>query len=425
MYKLVSVPSWLAFHILLEALLLLKAVVVAIFGRGAVSLKCEGVRQQSAPVQLKASASSAEHGEDLQAVGGGGAERKSCPATGEAPLAEPPQKAESDAELGDAAADDNSQDGASPIASQVLSLRLMRLRGGKSGDTAKLTQESFALAVQQARGRHQGVRFSVLREARPPTDLVLSLAVLGPAEAVEVACDDLRAAPELAADAAAEVEAEHVEHFFALHFTMRETWDLPQDDEVVDASIEDDWVDLGAEGGGVAAAVGVGHDEKVVGTATPCHAMGALLGKRVQEVLRDSRDLFLFMDENSFAEWGRDALRVDIVGRLASSAWQDAARVVLACEAHRAYLSRRYDAVFWCPEPLKLQLEDQVSSACRHWKGERATLGGGVGVSGTGITGFEDLAANVTAVLLGDEPPGWHRLEWTPDGAGAVPFETY
>lgn len=70
-------------------------------------------------------------------------------------------------------------------------------------------------------------------------------------------------------------------------------------------------------------------------------------------------------------------------------------------------------------------MEDQVASALSHWKGSGADLGGGFGVSEAPFAGFEDLAANVSAVLQDKKPPGWHRLEWTPHGSDAVPHMTY
>jgi len=308
-------------------------------------------------------------------------------------------------------------------------LRLLRLRGGELADSPGV----LGSAVDEVRCRHRGVRFSVqpeLEERGLPSSPG-SVAVLGPNLAVQAACAELDAALPSGLEEAA------VEHFFALHFTMREAWDLPQDDELMDASIDHDWVDLGGATEESAAA------EDQTATAQPTVAVSAtaaapappkspsspaaVMRGRLREVVTSSQDLQLFMDENPFASWGQDAVRVDLVGPLSAEAWQAATRAVLACEAHRVYLSRRYDAVFWCPKNSRELIENQVAGALSHWKGSRTTLGdsGGVGLSGGGFTGFEDLAANVGAVLRGVEPPGWHRLEWTPHGDGAVPLLTY
>jgi len=210
---------------------------------------------------------------------------------------------------------------------------------------------------------------------------------------------------------------ESAQEFFALHFVMREAWDLPQDDELLDASLSDEWIDLGAGEGAEARAPD--DDEG------PKSSPRSVLRQRLREAVPDSGQLRLFMDENPFASWGGGAVRVDLVGPLRPEVWEAATLAVLSCEALGVYLSRRYDAVFRNPA-REAALRDQVDSMLTHWKGAPTALGAdGFGASESGFEGFEDLAANVAAVLRGTEPPGWHRLEWTPDGDGAVATRTY
>jgi len=151
-----------------------------------------------------------------------------------------------------------------------------------------------------------------------------------------------------------------------------------------------------------------------------------VLRGRLRKAVPDDGELHLFMDENPFASWGGGAVRVDLIGPLQPNAWDAATHAVLSCEALGVYLSRRYDAIFRSSPSRERLLRDQVDSALSHWKGAPVALGDRiVGASESGFEGFEDLAANVAAVLRGAEPPGWHRLEWTPHGAGAVAARTY
>jgi len=305
---------------------------------------------------------------------------------------------------GESEAPEPVDDGASPVA--VMSLRLLTACGANTDDM----RSSLDSVAPQVRRRCPGVRVSVPRE----TLSTLSVAVLGESAAVTEACRILQEGA--SSSDAIILQETHVEYFFALHFTMREMCDLPHDEEIADASIEDDWVDVG--GGAAVAAVG--------GADVQRNAMATLLRARLLEVLSGRDGLHLFMDDNPFASWGGDALHVDFIAPLTSDAWRSAAEAALACEAHRAYLSRRWDAIFWCAKRERSFLEDQAAQACSHIRGGARTAPlGGIGVVGLGTTGLEDLAANICAVLRGEEPPGWHRLEWTPDGAGVVPYMTY
>lgn len=323
--------------------------------------------------------------------------------------------------------EDEDEDEAPPAEALVgddnESASLWQLRTLRCHSEGRLAQ--FASAVEEVKRKQRGLRFSVHSEA--DLQVAKSIAVLGPGAIVQSACAALRAA--LGSDASA-VEEESIEHFFALHFSMRESWDLPQDDELLDASIEDSWIDLGtASSPSKRPPSSAEGEEPSAIPRAPRSPTGVLRG-RVLEVLPRDQNFHLFMDSNPYAAWGDGLVRVDILAPLTPEAWQAASRAVLACEAHRVYLSRSYDAVFWCSPTARRLIEGQVSNALSHWKGKRLAPGdaagaGGVGVSGSAFRGFEDLATNVGAVLHGAEPPGWHRLEWTPHGEGSVPYMTY
>mmetsp|Transcript_65555 Transcript_65555/g.152281 ORF Transcript_65555/g.152281 Transcript_65555/m.152281 type:complete len:371 (+) Transcript_65555:55-1167(+) len=266
-------------------------------------------------------------------------------------------------------------------------------------------------AIDEVRAELDSVRLSLQAELENA-----SVAVLGPGGQVRAACSRLMGRVPLTP-----VDPPW-ESFFALHFTMREAHDLPDDDELVDASLGSDWVDLGQD---VDQEEDAGRGAFAPSEGTRSQSPRSVLRRRLNEVLSDRGDVQVFMDQNPFAHWGQDAVRVDLVGPWQSEAWDTVARAVLACEALGVYLSRQYDAVFWCPSEVHPLLEVQVACALSHWKGSPVAMGSGFGLTGSAYAGFEDLAANVSAVLRGEAPPGWHRLEWTPHGAGAVPHMTY
>lgn len=269
------------------------------------------------------------------------------------------------------------------------------------------------------------------RDEAEPSSGAAALAVLGPQGAVQAASSKLLRRSLVEA-------SEAHSRIFALHFTMREAWDLPQEDELVDASLEQDWVDLGSS----AAEIPEGSSTAAGRTATSSLAGGgattksaqpvtAVLRERLREALPDCEDLHVFMDANPWADSAAPVegsrVRVDFAGPLTAEVWEAATKTVLACEALGVFLSRRCGVVFWLPEdsPDRPLLQQQVSSALGHWQGAPTSVQAAIGLEGMGFGGFEDLAVNVSAVLEGRQPPGWHRLEWTPHGADALPMKTF
>lgn len=311
----------------------------------------------------------------------------------------------------------------------VLRLRLLRLPGASREEVEAAVEE----VRQSAEGGGGQLRFSVREEEEPSGTAMI--AVLGPGAAARGACATLRAALCTTLPSAVPPEEEAVDNFFALHFAMREAWDLPEDDELLDAALIEDWVDLGSGAGGAGGQQPQQQPpseemEPPVAAATPepsGRPAAAVLRARLMELLPRHGGLHLFVDRNPFATWGQEAVRVDVLGPLTPEAWEAATSLVLACEGHRVYLSRRYDAIFWPDLELQPHIERQLACARAHWKGQPIALSGSetLGLAGVLLTGFEDLAANIKAVLRGSTPPGWHRLEWTPHGAGAVPHLTY
>lgn len=312
----------------------------------------------------------------------------------------------------------NQQGGEDSATGQDLVLRYLRLpAAARSAEATENARRELFEAVEQVRASkgHQSVRFSVQVESERNA----SVAVLGGACHVREACEALATHVDL------DPEERTLEQFFLVHFTMRESWDLPQDDELVEASIANDWVDLGNEGGAQST---TGNDSTNTddGAGSP-KSPQAVLRQRLQEVLHEREDVHIFMDDNPFATTQKTAVRVDFAGVL-PHAWDAVSRILLACEARGVFLSRRFEVLFWSPRDLRERLEGQVESALSHCEGapERISRGpSGFGLTGCDMSGFEDLSVNVSAVLSGHTPPGWHRMEWTPHGAGAVPHLTY
>jgi len=276
--------------------------------------------------------------------------------------------------------------------------------------------------MERVRKAHADVRLSVSgAQVEQQGAPVCSIAVLGADATVSRACLTLRTA---LVDIAAVILDEQIveEAFFLLQFTLREAWDPAPDDELT----EEDWVDLGTSKA-VEQAQETLAQARASSPSRPRSTQSVVRQRLLDAIPHNRQDLLLFMDRNPLTSCGADVVRVDLLGPLRADAWQAAASVILNCEAHQVYLSRRYDALFWAPAALRSPLEGQLSCAMSHWKGATAELGhlGGFGISGTLAAGFEDLAANVKAVLRGVEPPGWHRLEWTPHGAGSFAYMTY
>lgn len=206
-------------------------------------------------------------------------------------------------------------------------------------------------------------------------------------------------------------------NFFVLHFTMRRTWDLPQEDELVDAALEQDWVDLGTS-----LDEGLRQSQPKEAARSPA----AVLRERLCQALPECGDLHVFMDGNPWETDDASNLCVDFAGPLDAKVWDAATQTILACEASGVYLSKHCGVRFGgADDTMRASLQEQVTSALSHWKGTEHSSVLGFGLDGMGFGGFEDLAANISAVLRGATVPGWHRLEWTPDGADALPHMTY
>jgi hypothetical protein len=318
-------------------------------------------------------------------------------------------------------------------------LRFLQLPRAHTSGKAETKLETIVEQVRAA--GHDSVRFSVEAERDPA-----SVAVLGERSNVTSACKAL--AEEVVFDSLEERCAEHV---FQVHFTMRETWDLPQDDELVDASVGSDWIDLGREGDSsclvgedipelmfVATASessqpstargksGRGAEDREDDTAELAHSSPQdVLRRRLREVLSEEEDFRVFMDEDPFDPSQNGAVHVDFVGRL-PGAWDAARRAILACEARGVYLSHRFEVRFWPPPELRSGLQDQVKSAVSHCQDAAESISkGGFGLVAVGASAFEALADNVSAICNSCPPPGWHRLEWTPHGTAAVSCHTY
>lgn len=270
------------------------------------------------------------------------------------------------------------------------------------------------------------------RDEAEPSSRAAALAVLGPQGAVQAASSS-----KLLRRSLLEASEAH-SRIFALHFTMREAWDLPEEDELVDASLEQDWVDLGSSAAelpeGSSTGAGRTASSSLAGkgaTMKNSQPVAAVLRERLREALPDCEDLHVFMDANPWADSAVPVegctVRVDFAGPLTAEVWEAATKTVLACEALGVFLSRRCGVVFWLPEdsPERPLLQQQVSSALGHWEGRPTSVQSAIGLEGMGFGGFEDLAANVSAVLEGRQAPGWHRLEWTPHGADALPMKTF
>lgn len=206
-------------------------------------------------------------------------------------------------------------------------------------------------------------------------------------------------------------------NFFVLHFTMRRTWDLPQEDELVDAALEQDWIDLGTS-----------SDEGVIQSQPKeaARSPATVLRERLCQALPECGDLHVFMDGNPWEADDASSVCVDFAGPLDAKVWDAATETILACEASGVYLSKQCGVRFGgTDDTMRASLQEQVTSALSHWKGTEHSSVLGFGLDGMGFGGFEDLAANISAVLRGVTAPGWHRLEWTPDGADALPHMTY
>merc|ERR1719387_3106148 len=101
-------------------------------------------------------------------------------------------------------------------------------------------------------------------------------------------------------------------NLFALQFTMREAWDLPEDDELLDACLESDWVDLGTTMDAGEINNKRGDDNKTHHGEEGKQQDGefveerpnsprAVLQGRLRQVLPAREDLYIFMDDSSLA----------------------------------------------------------------------------------------------------------------------------
>lgn len=242
------------------------------------------------------------------------------------------------------------------------------------------------------------------------------LSVLGPKSVIQEATQKL------------EVQGAYGD-LFTLSFELRPSWELPQDDEHFDACLEREWVDLGPDEEG--RSLEDDTPQRDIPRWSPSRAI-AVTQERLREAIPHSGDVAIFIDQLSVSdpasERSGQAIRLDLVGPLKAESWDMACSAVLACEARQVYLSREhYSASFRFEQTSEMwqHIESQVATARSHWKGELSSLDPGIELIDTGFDGFEDLAANISAILRGVEAPGWHRLQWVPDGADAVPHMTY
>eukprot|EP00927_Polykrikos_kofoidii_P014221 TRINITY_DN16220_c0_g1_i2.p1 TRINITY_DN16220_c0_g1~~TRINITY_DN16220_c0_g1_i2.p1 ORF type:complete len:435 (-),score=86.52 TRINITY_DN16220_c0_g1_i2:647-1951(-) len=247
------------------------------------------------------------------------------------------------------------------------------------------------VALEQARLKHTGVRFSVhgAKVGKFDDDGDIVLAVFGPRTAVTAACSCLAESIEVVNEVCHNA-------VFALHFTLRGVDDVPHDEELLDASLEKDWVDLGSGGAGDS-------------------AVKTLIQKRMDLVLPSSHlNVHIFMDTVPLTFGGGSsgaadvsattaptAMRVDLVGASSSSSWDAATKTVSACEASGVYLSANYDILFWYPEGLQRSFADQVARALSNWKGMsvEGAFAACCVAARADIASFEDLAATVTSVF--------------------------
>jgi len=229
------------------------------------------------------------------------------------------------------------------------------------------------------------------------------ISVLGPKSAMQLAVPQLRISG-LQEDAELRCSC-----LFAMHFVMREVWDLPQhEEELRDMSLTSEWIDLGPKTTSCSNCTGRG------GTSKP---LGELLRERLREALQGTA-LYVLMDSNPWLPGG-DLMRVDFVGELKPEVWDAAVRIGLSCEALGVYLERRCGCMFWLPKDaaeLQTRLENQVTAALDCKEARRVEIGSGFGLEDLDIDDFEDLAGNISAILRNQAPPGWQRLEWTPAG---------
>mmetsp|Transcript_52623 Transcript_52623/g.112250 ORF Transcript_52623/g.112250 Transcript_52623/m.112250 type:complete len:410 (-) Transcript_52623:213-1442(-) len=253
----------------------------------------------------------------------------------------------------------------------------------------------------------------------------MSLAVVGPTATVAELTAQAKKASLSSLHLVA--ESEH-EQFFSLQFTIREKWALPRDEELIDACIEDDWVDLGADSPPVSpgklpeqpahtmSSSAMGSSMMISSCGATATSKRALIRDRLLKVIDNIPKAHLFMDHPSHLQMlSNDGIAVELVAPLDVDAWQDVAHAVLSFEANRVYVADTYSAVFWCSSDMERPLREQVGEALRLWKGtpSEECSGGGFGFVGSSLPGFEDFAANVGAVLQGEDLPGWERLAWT------------
>jgi len=246
---------------------------------------------------------------------------------------------------------------------------------------------------------------------------------------------------------------------FTLWFTVRESWGLTEDDEMIDGSLENEWIDLGSSsasaGDGAIAASNpkaaeeredndrAGEEEGKEGkekkedgrenerdskmepvqhhVSAPASrnggslSPGSVLRSRLQQMLPTGADVDAFVDMHDSSSEGQESggMVIRLEGKLQPEAWEAACRLALGCEACGVYMSNCYDAMFRNLAPALVQpLETQVACVLGHWCGRRAkcVAGAGLGIEGGAFAGLEGLATNVAAVLRGEVPTaatGW------------------
>jgi len=258
-------------------------------------------------------------------------------------------------------------------------------------------------------------------------------------------CDD--SSSEMpSSDAADRLTAGNSSGLFTLWFTVSDTWGQREDDETMDASnASNDWIVLGGSG----ATVGEnpvaqsnpaekeihdragGEQEESRGNeqdikAEPAHRQAAapasrncrsssprsVLKSRLQQMLPTGVDVGAFVDTSTEGQTNTGMV-IRLEGPLAPEAWEAACRLALGCGESGICMSPCYDAMFRNLAPALVQpLEAQVVCALGHWCGRRARCSAGeLGFEGGAFAGLEGLATNVAAVLRGEAPPGWNRLE--------------
>jgi hypothetical protein len=229
------------------------------------------------------------------------------------------------------------------------------------------------------------------------------VAVLGPRAAVRIASAAVQDSLRDVADVVA--KREFVQGVFSLRLKIRGMDDIPHDDELLDASLESEWVNLGT--GRTPLQESTQSDGPMdVEPLSP----RVVIKSRLDKLLLSGRDdLFTFDilpvalgkgndEDESCRNTDVDAW-VDLVGPLESRSWQAAVEAVQQCEAQGVYLSQSYDATFWCSET-----ETARNASLRHVVGlidlgEESSGQVPYGLVGAELANFESFSTDIAAVL--------------------------